>query len=147
MQSADRADLDWLFAPKLATVSNRAIAYLIQLEAHETNLHICSDLRQAQITLILAQRGNSEPATVASYQVHRCHPSQVWPRRVAERKAKLAKEYDFWFDAAGNLRPDVPKKDSATTPPSLADSGAELPSNPRSNQSAPLLQFPDKETA
>jgi hypothetical protein len=35
--------------------------------------------------------------------------------------------------------------DSATTPPSDADSGAELPSNPK--RPAPLLQFPKKETA
>jgi hypothetical protein len=101
----------------------------------------------AFICLTLASRGNTEPHNAASYVVHGCADSKVWPKRVAERKAKLAAEYSQWFDAVGNLKPEIPKKDSATTPPSLADSGAELPSNPRSTQSAPLLHFPDKETA
>jgi hypothetical protein len=147
-QSVYRAELDWMFAPKVATLSDRAIAYLIQLEAHEGNPHVCADLRQSQITLILAQRGNAEPATVASYQVHRCHPDQVWPRRVAERKAKLAAEFSDWFDAAGNLRPDVPKKDSAATQTPLpAETEADHPHVPASARSASVLHFPKKETA
>jgi hypothetical protein len=136
-----RAELDWLFAPKVATLSDRAIAYLIQLEAHEVNPHVRANLRQSQITLILAQRGNIEPATVASYQVHCCHPDQVWPRRVAEREAKLGKEYPDWFDAAGNLRPDCPKKDSAATQtPLTADTGEGHPHRPVSAEPSPVPQ-------
>jgi hypothetical protein len=108
-----------------------------------------------------------------------CHPDQVWPRRVAEREAKLGKEYPDWFDAAGNLRPDIPKKQpissaegslaairakgdalthnmreysadsdsAATQTPLTADTGADQLPSPLSPKSAPVLQFPKKETA
>lgn len=59
----------------------------------------------------LASKGNTEPFVMASYAVQHCHSDDVWPRIVANRKAKLGREYELWFDAAGNLKPDgIPKK-------------------------------------
>jgi hypothetical protein len=89
----------------------------------------------------------------------------------------LGKEYNDFFDAAGNLRPDVPKKDSmacmtgwsadnrglgagtdhsapalsqhsaATQTPLTAEPEADHPHVPASARSASVLQFPKKETA
>ena len=35
---------------------------------------------------------------------------------LANRQARLGAEYSDWYDAAGNLRPDAPKKDSVSAP-------------------------------
>ena len=62
-------------------------------EMHEENCHFKTDYRQAFVCVSLAFRGNAEPFASSSYALHGCHPDQVWPRIVANRKDKLGPEY------------------------------------------------------
>jgi hypothetical protein len=72
----------------------RVLARLIQSEAHEPDVWLRDDYRQAFITLDLALKGNTMPFVVASYQMYGLHPDKVWPARIARRKALLGKEYE-----------------------------------------------------
>lgn len=96
----------------------RVLARLVQLEAHEPNLHFKSDYRQASIVLILLSRGNTMPFVVSSYQMYGKHPDQIFPGIVAQRKADLGKEYSRWYDERDVLRPEfaaAPKKPNVST--------------------------------
>jgi hypothetical protein len=109
--------LEWLLAPKdKITLVERIMARLIQAEAHETDIWYRQDYRQAFICVSLASKGNTEPFMVSSYQVYGLHPDKVWPAILHNRQARLAKEFPDWYDAAGNMRPDVPKKPSVPSP-------------------------------
>jgi hypothetical protein len=69
--------------------------------------------RQAFICVSLASCGEAQPFVTSSYRIYGTHPDDVWPKIMAKRKAKLGKEFLEWFDQAGNLRPDLPKKSTA----------------------------------
>jgi hypothetical protein len=56
---------------------------------------------------------------------------------MAKRKAKLGKEFSNWFDAAGNLKPDIQKKTSA---PVTAHPDEQVPA-----RLAAVLMFPKSE--
>jgi hypothetical protein len=107
-----RLPLEYILAPKTNAVSERVCARLVQAEAHEPNTSLRSDYRQAFICVSLAAKNNPQAFVDASYAVQRCHPDQVWPRIVAQRKAMLGKEYpDFFFLSNDMPRPDV-KRDT-----------------------------------
>jgi hypothetical protein len=116
IEEAKAAPLGWILDPeKPVRIVDHVIAYLLLQEAHESNLHIKADLRQAQICLILASRGNTDPFVASSYVMYGTHPDKVYPKMRANRMARLGEEYEIWYDAAGNLRPDVPKKPAVTS--------------------------------
>lgn len=145
VESADKgikyAALDWLLSPKARiTLHERIMARLIQAEAHETDPWLRQDYRQAFICVSLASKGNTEPFLVSSYQVYGTHPDLVWSKVQANRHAKLAKEYGDWYDAAGNRKPDVPKKAPVPSP----DARAEQFTNERLSA---LINFPTKKEA
>ena len=52
-----------------------------------------------------------------SYRIYGSHPDDVWPKILANRKAKLGKEFSEWYDAAGNGKPDIRKKTSVPVTP------------------------------
>lgn len=83
--------LDWLFGPKDKSFSDRVMARLIQAEAHEINVHLREDYRQAFMTVTLAAKGNTMPFVVASYQMYGVHPDKVWPKIVARHNAILGR--------------------------------------------------------
>jgi hypothetical protein len=61
----------------------------------------------------------------------------IWPHILALRKAKLGEEFRDWYDAAGNLRPEIPKKTN-------------VPVAPHPDEQVPLaalLKFPKKDVA
>ena len=91
---------------------DRILDRLEEAERREPDIHLRSDIRQAFICVSLASRGEPEPFVTSSYRIYGSHPDQVWPKIMANRKAKLGQEFTQWYDAAGNLRPDIPKKTS-----------------------------------
>jgi hypothetical protein len=142
IEEAKAAPLGWILDPeKPVRIVDHVIAYLLLQEAHESNLHIKADLRQAQICLILASRGNTDPFVSSSYVMYGTHPDKVYPKMRANRMARLGEEYSQWFDAAGNLRPDVPKKPQVSSP---TQDAAERSTSERL---AALIQIPKKELA
>lgn len=62
------------------------------------------DARQAWTVVSLAAKDEPRPFVTSSYLYHGTHPEQLFAKLTAERKGKLGKEYDEWFDGAGNLK-------------------------------------------
>lgn len=130
--------LDWLLDPNKhrldrslelqldtpANILERVLSRMAWQEAtEERNPHLRADRRIAWITVKWAESvpASSDyallsPFVAATFAVLHCHPDEVWPRRLANRQARLGAEYSDWYDAAGNLRPDAPKKDSVSAP-------------------------------
>jgi hypothetical protein len=83
-------------------LADRVLAYLEQEEKREIDPWLRDDIRIAWITTHWSQRGvpdwswhrDSSPYVAATYQVLRCHPDQVWPNIVAQRKAQLSSAYE-----------------------------------------------------
>jgi len=129
--------LTWDTAPAL--LSDRVIEYLCKREMKEPEICYKDEYRQARICVALAYKGEPDPFTAASYQIYGVHPSTMWQRILAARKAMLAWEFDLWYDAAGNMRPDVPKK---TSLPVTVHPDEQVPA-----RLAAVLKFPEREAA
>jgi hypothetical protein len=90
---------------------------LIQAEQHEENPHLRTDYRIAWLTVLIAYSGEArdcKPNVLATYRILGCHPDEVWPQIVSNRKAKLGQEYSEFYDDVGNLIPerlDIPDYD------------------------------------
>src|SRR5215471_13894137 len=125
--------------PAASGLSVRILDRLEEAERAEPDIHLRSDYRQAFICVSLASRGEREPFVTSSYRIFGIHPDKVWPHILATRKAKLGEEFSDWFDAAGNLRPDLPKKTSLPVTP---HPDAQVPV-----RLAAVLMFPEKEAA
>jgi hypothetical protein len=95
----------------------RILDRLWEAESSEPDIHLRSDYRQAFICVSLASRGERQPFVESSYRIYGSHPDQVWPKIMANRKAKLGKEFADWYDQAGNRKPDIRKKTSLPVTP------------------------------
>lgn len=69
--------------------SDRILARLVQLEAHEPDVWLRDDIREAFIVVSLAAKGNPQPLIDASYICFGIHPDAVWPSIIARRQALL----------------------------------------------------------
>jgi hypothetical protein len=58
----------------------------------------------------LAEKGEAAPFVTSSYRIYGTYPDLVWGKIMSNRRARLGKEMNEWYDAAGNIRPDLPKK-------------------------------------
>jgi hypothetical protein len=87
-----------------ASLVRRVLSRLWQSEVSEVNPHFQADYRIAYIAVLLAARDVPNPVVNASYLVMGIHPSKVWPRIVARRKALLGKEYPLFYDERDNWR-------------------------------------------
>ena len=138
LDAKSASPLDWILDPNKPTHLNRELELQLDSTANrlarilsrmawqeateKRNPHLRADRRIAWITAKWSLEGvpaSSHYAallafTAATLTVLRCAPDEVWPRILANRKEKLGAEYSDWYDAAGNLRPDAPKKDSAS---------------------------------
>ena len=138
LDAKSASPLDWILDPNKPTHLNRELELQLDSPANRVarilsrmawqeatekrNPHVKADRRIAWITVKWSLEGVPSsshyaalPAfTAATFTVLRCAPDEVWPRILANRKEKLGAEYSDWYDAAGNLRPDAPKKDSAS---------------------------------
>ena len=120
-------------------LSDRILDRLDEAERAEPDIHLRTDYRQAWVCVRLASRGEAQPFVESSYRIYGMHPDKVWPHILATRKAKLGEEFRNWHDAAGNRKPDIPKKTS-------------LPVTPHPDVEMPVrlttvLEFPKKEAA
>lgn len=95
----------------------RILDRLEKAELSEPDIWFRQDYRQAFICVSLASRGEPQPFVESSYRIYGKHPGKVWPHILATRKAKLGKEFPDWYDAAGNRKPDIPKRTSAPVTP------------------------------
>jgi len=122
-----------------SALSDRILDRLWEAASLEADVHLRADYRQAYIVVSMASRGETQPFVQSSYTMYGTHPDQVWPKIVARRKAQLGEEFSDWYDAAGNLRPDIPKKTSLLTTPH--------PDEQVPVRLAAVLKFPKKEAA
>lgn len=120
--------LEWILSAKSRAVLDRArelqddepdaireriLSRMALQSAKEEHAHFYDDRQVALITVIKATRGDATPYADAVRSVLHCHPDEVFAKVTQNRKAKLGKEYRLWYDAAGNLRPDIPKIEAA----------------------------------
>lgn len=102
--------------------TERILARLVQLaaRAHDVDIRLSDDYRQAFVIVSLAERGNPIPFVESSYICYGLHPDKLWPAIVARRKADLGKEYSRWYDENDNLRLgdlfSAPRKPVQSTP-------------------------------
>jgi hypothetical protein len=81
---------------------------LLEARDQEKQPWFNDDYQIAFLTVSYAQRENlnfCSPHVLATADVLGCHPDKVWPRIVAQRKAKLGKFYSAWYDENDNPRP------------------------------------------
>lgn len=91
--------LQWLLDPdKGKSQVDRILAELVRAEAHEQDVWLKDDYRQAFVIVSLAERGNPIPFITSSYICYGLHPDKVWPSLVARRKADCGKLYPVLFD-------------------------------------------------
>lgn len=118
--------LDFLLDPdpsKGKTLSERVLARLIQLEAHEPLPYFKDDYRQAFITVTLAARGNSMPFVVASYQMYGVHPDKLYEKVLARREALMGRT---------SLAPNTGEAHNATAQTPETSPAPKKPSQPSS---------------
>ena len=89
---------------------------LLEARDQENEPWFNDDYQIAFLTVRYAQREDLNfcaPHVLATVEVLGCHPDKVWPRIVAQRKAKLGKFYSAWYDENGNARPPELREFSA----------------------------------
>ena len=91
------------------------LLYLEKAEKNEIDPWLRDDIRIAWITALWAQRGvpswslhaYATPYVAATWQVLHCHPDEVWPRIVAQRREKLGHLHDKVWGVASSPRKPV----------------------------------------
>ena len=124
-------------------VCDRITARLDERIRKERDVWLRDDYQIAWLTVRWSFRGvpkgicySDHPYVAATYQTLHCHPEQVWKLILTNRKARLEKEMSDWYDAAGNLKSDLPKKKPSIY---IADEEAERATKERL---AGVLMFP-----
>jgi hypothetical protein len=146
-----------------AVNASRILNRLEEAERSEPEIWLRQDYRQAFICVSLAVRGEAQPFVASSYRIYGKHPDNVWPQIMVNRKARLGKEFPEWFDQAGNLQPDLPRKkpaavlefpkrevrdedveqaDSVRRPKGTKENLYEMPAPSRSEKHQPLRILP-----
>lgn len=106
--------------PSESTVdSERVLARLAAAEAQEENPSLKQDVRQAWITISLAEHDEPIPFIQSSYICYGLHPDKVFAHITALRQAKLGREYSDWYDENGNLTVPSPKKPCQSVRPEI----------------------------
>ena len=105
----------------LPSLARRILFRLERAEEGESNPHFRDDYRVAWITVLRAARGESCPFLSATISVLGCHPDQVWPHIVMERRVKLGPLYESFY-GEGVLAKKPPA--SVRTLPTRADRAA-----------------------
>jgi hypothetical protein len=126
--------LEWLLQPRKAfssgeprvpldeaeprVIFDRILARLTQAEAHELDVWLREDYRQAFITVALTAKNFPNPFLEASIRMNGCHPDKVFQHITNNRKAQLGGEYSRFYDENGvwRVEPLVPKKGAHSAP-------------------------------
>lgn len=85
----------------------RILDRLEKAELAEPDVGFRQDYRQVFICVPLASRGEPQPFIESGYRIYGSHPDDVWPKIMAQRKAKLGWEFDLWYFENGTTKPDV----------------------------------------
>lgn len=94
------------FVLKTESLSARVLRRLEVSEKKEVDPWLRDDIRIAWITVLYAARGNPEPHVDATRRVLGVHPSEVWPRIEARRRAQLGALYGVvWGEASSPRKP------------------------------------------
>ena len=88
----------------------RIVEYLRWAAEQEENKIYWDEYCIAWMTVAGAAKGNSIPFIAATQKHLGIHPDRVWSSVLKRRRSKLGTLYGLWYDVAGNLKPDVPKK-------------------------------------
>ena len=99
----------------MARISRRAwrdriVVYLRSAAERPDNQEFWDDYCIAWMTVAKACKGESAPHFWATYEHLGTAPEKVSQMILADKRLKLGKEFSSWYDAAGNRKPDVPKK-------------------------------------
>lgn len=99
----------------MARISRRAfcarvIAYLRTASEEPENRNYWDDYCISWMTVAKAYHGEAQPHFWATYEHLGTAPAQIWPMIMAKRKNTLGRDFALWFDQAGNVKPDLPKK-------------------------------------
>lgn len=94
----------------MSALSNRTVEHLLAAEIREEDVWLRDDYRQARICVAMAANGEQHPFLASSYAVYGTHPDRVWEKVMGNRRYGLGREFSAWFDQAGLLKPDLPKK-------------------------------------
>jgi hypothetical protein len=99
----------------MARISRRALAsriveYLRSAAECEENRNFWDDYCISWMTVAKAAHGEAQPHFWATYEHLGTAPAQIWPMIMAKRKNTLGRDFASWYDQAGNVKPDVPKK-------------------------------------
>jgi hypothetical protein len=89
----------------------RILAYLESAEALEIDPWLRDDLRIAWLTVLHADRGQSQPFVLASYRVLGIHPDKLQAALEARRRAQLGSLYvpaNQWGDISEASSPKKP---------------------------------------
>jgi len=123
------------------SLSDRVLTYLESAEADESYPSLRQDVRQASTVVSLAAKDHPQPFVTSSYLFYGTPPERVFVKLTAMRKSRLGKEYDKWFDVAGNLKPEpdwlnIPDYDptSGLTPQMRKSNRASIGVEPKSAQ-------------
>lgn len=92
----------------------RIVEYLRLAAERQENRQFWDDYCIAWMTVAKAYRGEEHPHFWATYEHLGTAPQQIWPMVMAKRRNNLGPHFSSWYDQAGNLKPDVPKKPSAS---------------------------------
>jgi hypothetical protein len=99
----------------MARISRRAfcariIAYLRSASEAPENRNYWDDYCISWMIVAKAAHGEASPHFWATYEHLGTAPAQIWPMVLAKRKNTLGRDFASWYDQAGNVKPDVPKK-------------------------------------
>jgi hypothetical protein len=97
----------------------RVLLRLEEAEKEESNLHLRDDVRIAWVTCLYAERNEPKPHERATLAVLGVLPGEVWPRILANRKAKLGDEFSRWYEPDGSPLADKVPPAHAPEFPSL----------------------------
>jgi hypothetical protein len=96
--------------------SRQVLDYLLSARLSETDPWYADDIAIAAKTVKLAAEGCPRPHHVATMEILGIAPELVWPRIVADRKAKLGKLYTKFYDASTDLpRPEEEERKPPTS--------------------------------
>lgn len=89
---------------------DRVVAYLRSAAELEENREFWDDYCIAWMTVAKSAQGEKSPHFWATYEHLGAAPEQVHEMVLGNRRSKLGANYVLWYDQAGNLKPDAPKK-------------------------------------